>query len=74
MAEDRYLDPTRESFDAFKALPRDVPINMLNLLRFHEHAQYPEDHPNAGKGGAARAPMRNMARPAVRFSSGSAER
>jgi len=50
MAEDRYLDPTRESFDAFKALPRDVPINMLNLLRFHEEAQYPADHPNAGKG------------------------
>lgn len=50
MTEDRYLDPTRESFDAFKALPRDVPINMLNLLRFHEEAQYPADHPNAGKG------------------------
>ncbi|WP_417618026.1 DUF1330 domain-containing protein [Parasphingorhabdus sp.] len=50
MAEDRYLDPTRESFDAFKALPRDVPINMLNLLRFHETAQYPPDHANAGKG------------------------
>ena len=50
MVEDRYVDPTRESFDAFKALPRDVPINMLNLLRFHEAAQYPADHPNAGKG------------------------
>ena len=50
MAEDRYLDPTRESFDAFKALPRDVPINMLNLLRFHETAQYPADHANVGKG------------------------
>lgn len=50
MAEDRYLDPTRESFDAFKALPRDVPINMLNLLQFHEHAQYPQDHPNAALG------------------------
>ncbi|WP_417612978.1 DUF1330 domain-containing protein [Parasphingorhabdus sp.] len=50
MAEDRYLDPTREAFDAFKALPRDVPIQMLNLLRFHESAQYPDDHPNAGKG------------------------
>ena len=50
MAEDVYIDPTRESFDAFKALPRDTPINMLNLLRFHEMAQYPDDHPNAGKG------------------------
>ena len=50
MTEDRYLDPTRESFDAFKALPRDVPINMLNLLRFHDSAQYPADHAHAGKG------------------------
>lgn len=50
MTEDRYLDPTREAFDAFKALPRDVPINMLNLLRFHEVAQYPANHPNAAKG------------------------
>ena len=50
MADDIYLDPTRESFDAFKALPRDVPINMLNLLQFHETAQYPDDHPNAAHG------------------------
>ena len=50
MSEDRYLDPTREAFDAFKALPRDVPINMLNLLRFHESAQYSADHPHAAKG------------------------
>lgn len=50
MTEDIYLDPTRESFDAFKALPRDVPINMLNLLQFHDDAQYPESHANAGKG------------------------
>ncbi len=50
MAEERYLDPTREHFDAFKALPRDVPINMLNLLQFHGTAQYPEDHPNAAHG------------------------
>lgn len=50
MAEDIYVDPTRASFDAFKALPRDVPINMLNLLRFREHAQYPEGHANADKG------------------------
>lgn len=50
MTEERYLDPTRESFDAFKALPRDVPINMLNLLQFYDSAQYPEDHPNAANG------------------------
>ena len=47
MTEDIYLDPSRESFDAFKELPRDTPINMLNLLRFHQQAQYPSGHPNA---------------------------
>jgi len=50
MAEERYLDPTRAHFDAFKALPRDVPINMLNLLQFHEHAQYSEGHPSGTHG------------------------
>lgn len=50
MSEDIYLDPTREGFDAFKALPRDVPINMLNLLRFHDRARYPAGHENADKG------------------------
>jgi hypothetical protein len=50
MTKERYLDPTRESFDAFKALPRDVPINMLNLVQFYDSAQYPEDHPNAANG------------------------
>ena len=27
------IDPTRAQFDAFKALPRDTPIQMLNLVR-----------------------------------------
>ncbi len=38
----RSIDPTREQFDAFKALPRDTPINMLNLIRFNETAVYPD--------------------------------
>lgn len=54
MSEDLFIDPTRESFDAFKALPRDTPINMLNLLRFREHANYPEGHENAAKGWTGR--------------------
>ena len=45
-----YIDPTREAFDLFKQLPRDEPINMLNLLRFNEDAAYPADHPNAAHG------------------------
>ncbi|MEJ2161362.1 MAG: hypothetical protein P8X53_12910 [Chromatiales bacterium] len=33
-----YIDPGRDQFEAFKALPRDEPIMMLNLLRFREKA------------------------------------
>jgi uncharacterized protein (DUF1330 family) len=50
-----YIDPTRESFDAFKALPRDTPINMLNLLRFRDVAAYPDGHGLADKGITGRA-------------------
>jgi uncharacterized protein (DUF1330 family) len=45
-----HIDPTREAFDAFKALPRDVPIQMLNLIRYNELAKYPEGHEHADKG------------------------
>jgi uncharacterized protein (DUF1330 family) len=44
------IDPTRAQFDAFKALPRDTPIQMLNLIRFKPVADYPAGHPNHGKG------------------------
>jgi uncharacterized protein (DUF1330 family) len=50
MSEDIYIDPSRENFDAFKALPRDTPINMLNLLRFNDVARYPNGHSHAGRG------------------------
>jgi uncharacterized protein (DUF1330 family) len=50
MTDDIHVDPERAQFEAFKALPRDMPINMLNLLRFREVAAYPDDHPNASKG------------------------
>jgi len=46
---ENHIDPTREQFDAFKALPRDQPIEMLNLVRFNERAVYPPDHDNAAK-------------------------
>jgi uncharacterized protein (DUF1330 family) len=49
-----FVDPTRESFDFFKTLPRDVPIHMLNLLRFREKAEYPADHPHAAQGWSGR--------------------
>lgn len=51
---ERYIDPSRENFEAFKALPRDRPIQMLNLLHYREQAEYPEDHENAGKGWSGR--------------------
>jgi len=43
-----YIDPTRESFDAFKALPRDTPIHMLNLIRLKETAVYPDGETCSG--------------------------
>ena len=44
------VDPSRAQFDAFKALPRDTPIHMLNLIRLKPLADYPAEHPNHGKG------------------------
>jgi uncharacterized protein (DUF1330 family) len=44
------VNPTRAQFDAFKALPRDTPIQMLNLIRLKTLAEYPEDHANCGRG------------------------
>ncbi|MFC3050807.1 DUF1330 domain-containing protein [Kordiimonas pumila] len=35
-----YIDPEREQFEAFKALPRDTPINMINLVKLKETAVY----------------------------------
>ena len=45
-----YVDPSRENFAVFKALPRDTPIHMLNLIKFRDLAEYSPDHPNHGKG------------------------
>ena len=45
-----YVDPSRENWQASKDLPRDRPIHMLNLIKFRDLAEYPEGHPNHGKG------------------------
>lgn len=50
MTEAVYVDPTRAAFDAFKALPRDQPIWMLNLVRYRDVADYPAGHPLHGQG------------------------
>lgn len=47
---DLHVDPERAQFDAFKALPRDAVIHMLNLVRFRDAAAYPADDPLAGSG------------------------
>ena len=57
-----HVDPTREQFEAFKALPRDSPIHMLNLIRYKELADYPVDHPNHGKGLSGREAYREYGR------------
>ena len=49
-ADTSYIDPDRANFDRFKALPRDTPIHMLNLVRFKALADYPAGHPLAGQG------------------------
>ncbi len=46
---DQYVDPEQAAFEAFKALDRDRPIEMINLLRFREEAVYPADHPCASE-------------------------
>ena len=43
-----YIDPERDAFEMFKALPRDTPIQMLNMLRFKDHASYPDGRPATG--------------------------
>lgn len=54
MTCETYIDPSAANFQAFKDLPRDTPINMLNLLLYREFAEYPEGHEHAGKGWSGR--------------------
>lgn len=43
-----HVDPEREQFEDFKALPRDEPVMMLNLLRFREQAAYEDGRKVSG--------------------------
>ena len=56
-----HVDPTRERFAAFRALPREGAIHMLNLVRLRERAAYPDDHPDAGAGRTGREAYRAYA-------------
>ncbi len=44
-----FINPRRDQFDAFKALPRDVPVLMLNLLRFKATVTYPDGETISGR-------------------------
>ena len=43
-----HIDPTKETFAAFRALDRPGPINMLNLVRLRERAAYPDGRDATG--------------------------
>ena len=43
-----HIDPQREQFEAFKKLPRDKPVMMLNCLRFRERADYDDGREATG--------------------------
>ena len=43
------INPDRTQFEAFKNLPRDTPVNMLNLVRVKEIAVYPDGSERPGR-------------------------
>lgn len=43
-----YIDPTKEGFAAFRALPDEGPIHMLNLVRVRAQAVYPDGRQATG--------------------------
>ncbi len=44
-----FVDPTREAFGAFRNLPDDGPVNMLNLIRLRERAAYEDGRAATGR-------------------------
>lgn len=44
------VDPSRDAMAAFRDLPADQPIAMINLLRFRPEAAYAPGHPSHGAG------------------------
>ena len=43
-----HIDPTKETFAAFRAKDRPGPIHMLNLVRFRDRAAYPDGRDSTG--------------------------
>ena len=44
-----HVDPARDAVAAFRDLPDDRPVMMINLVRFRPQALYPAAHPMIGK-------------------------
>lgn len=44
----QHIDPEREQFEAFKSLPRDEPVMMLNLVQFRDRAAYDDNREASG--------------------------
>ena len=44
-----HIDPTKETFAEFRADDRPGPIHMLNLVRLHAHAKYPDGRTATGE-------------------------
>ena len=43
-----FIDPTKETFAAFRAADREGPIHMLNLVRLRRQAAYPDGRAASG--------------------------
>ena len=43
-----HIDPTKETFAAFRGLDRPGPVDMLNLVRMRERAAYPDERAATG--------------------------
>ena len=65
-----HIDPTRESFEIFKALPRDEPLEMLNLIRFNDEAAYAEGSEFATKGWSGEQAYAEYSRLSTPFATG----
>lgn len=50
MADPTYIDPDRDAWEIFKSLPKGERIQMLNLVKLKPLAEYPQGHPEHGKG------------------------
>jgi hypothetical protein len=44
-----HVDPTRQAFAEFRANSRVGPIHMLNLIRLHAQARYPDGRQVTGR-------------------------